>query len=99
MARVIADGQDRCGGDGPAHFRFRQWPARNVSVMGGAAIVQQAVGQGLADELRIHLSPVLLGSGTRLFGGGEICQLRQERVQVSACATHITYRLDAGHID
>lgn len=67
----------------------------NVSVMGGADVVRQAVRLALADELRIHLSPVLLGSGTPLFDGGEFRQLTQERVQVSAQATHLTYRLTA----
>lgn len=67
---------------------------KNVAVMGGADVVRQAVRQGLADELRIHLAPVLLGSGTRLFGDGELQELIQERVQVSSAATHVTYRID-----
>ena len=82
--------------DGPAAAISRAVTAadgKDVSVMGGADVVRQAVRLGLADELRIHLSPVLLGEGTRLFGGGELQLLRQDRVQVSAQAIHITYRL------
>ena len=40
---------------------------RNVSVGGGAEVVQQCLRAGLLDELRIHLVPILLGGGTRLF--------------------------------
>jgi dihydrofolate reductase len=67
--------------------------SKNVAIMGGADIIRQALRQRLADELRIHLAPVLLGSGTRLFDGGELQELVQERVHVSARATHLTYRL------
>jgi len=40
---------------------------KNVAVM-GANTTQQALRAGLLDELTIHLVPVLLGSGIRLFG-------------------------------
>jgi dihydrofolate reductase len=68
---------------------------KNVAVMGGADIVRQAVRQRLVDELRIHLAPVLLGSGTRLFDDGELQELIQGPVQVSSQATHLSYRLRA----
>jgi len=41
--------------------------AKDVAVM-GANTTQQALRAGLLDELSIHLVPVLLGSGIRLFG-------------------------------
>src|SRR5690606_37693928 len=40
---------------------------RDVIVQGGASVIDQALAGGLVDELRIHLSPVLMGAGTRLF--------------------------------
>jgi dihydrofolate reductase len=40
---------------------------RIVTVMGGASIGQQYIAAGLVDELSIHLVPVLLGDGTRMF--------------------------------
>lgn len=40
---------------------------RAVSVMGGADIIQQCLNAGLVDEMRLHVVPVLLGSGIRLF--------------------------------
>ena len=36
-------------------------------VAGGANIVQQYLGAGLVDEFQIHLVPVLMGGGVRLF--------------------------------
>jgi dihydrofolate reductase len=41
---------------------------RNVVVF-GASIARQCIEDGLLDEIVIHLAPVLLGDGVRLFGG------------------------------
>ena len=65
---------------------------RDVFVMGGGDVVRQAVEAGLADELRIHLAPVLLGGGTPLFGTSRV-ELVQTSSVASAYATHLTYRL------
>jgi dihydrofolate reductase len=64
---------------------------RNVSVAGGALVVQQAMRAGLVDELRLHVAPVLLGDGVRLF---EAIDGRLEVVSVvnSPAVTHLTYR-------
>jgi dihydrofolate reductase len=66
---------------------------KNAVVMGGADVVRQAVRLGLAEELRLHLAPVLLGSGTALFEGGDPRPLVQTSVRVSPNATHLTYAL------
>ena len=64
----------------------------DVVVMGGAETVRQAVDGGLVDELRIHLAPIHLGSGTPLFSPSAT---RRELVQMGSLAspnaTHITY--------
>jgi len=68
---------------------------RAVVVMGGAATIRSALEAGLLEELRLHLSPVILGGGTPLFAGGETpCSLRQVHVRASGHATHLTYRVD-----
>jgi dihydrofolate reductase len=67
---------------------------RDVVIMGGAETIRGALEQGLLDELRLHLSPVILGSGTPLFAGGTPRALRQVHVRVSGHATHLTYRVD-----
>src|SRR5687767_5625647 len=40
---------------------------KDVKVGGGASVAQQYLAAGLLDELQIHLVPVLLGDGVRLF--------------------------------
>jgi dihydrofolate reductase len=40
---------------------------RTVYVLGGADIAQQCLNAGLLDELQLHVVPVLLGKGVRLF--------------------------------
>lgn len=66
---------------------------RDVFVMGGGDVVRQCVDGGFADELRIHLAPIVLGSGTPLFVGSDRRQLVQRSVRVSPAATHLTYGL------
>jgi dihydrofolate reductase len=66
---------------------------KDVFVMGGGDVVRQCVDGGLADELRIHLAPIVLGSGTPLFVGSGRHQLVQRSVRVSSTATHLIYSL------
>ncbi len=65
-----------------------------VHIMGGAGIIQQALAAGQVDELFLHVAPVILNGGTRLFEqlGGPI---RLERAEVieSLHATHLRYRI------
>lgn len=64
---------------------------RDVIVMGGGDVVAQCLAEGLADELRIHLAPIVLGAGTPLFREGARVELRQRSVRPSSTATHLTY--------
>ena len=65
---------------------------RDVVVMGGGQVVWQAVRDGLIDELVLHVSPILLGGGTRLWEpDGAIRRWRQQDVVVSPLAIHVTY--------
>jgi dihydrofolate reductase len=64
-----------------------------VNIMGGASIIRQAVDAGLVDRLRLHLAPVLLGSGTRLFRRGVPARLRLTAHQDTPHATHLTYQV------
>lgn len=67
---------------------------RDVVVMGGGQTVRGALELGLLHELRLHISPCLIGSGTPLFTGGTPRQLRQIHVNPSGHAVHVTYRVD-----
>jgi dihydrofolate reductase len=65
--------------------------AKDVVVMGGGDVVRQCVDDGLADELVLHLAPIVLGAGTPLFAGAARRELQQREVRVSPYATHLTY--------
>ena len=71
---------------------------KDVFVMGGGDVVRQCVDTGLADELRIHLAPIVLGSGTPLFAGSSRHQLVQRSVRVSTTATHLIYSVGPGTV-
>ena len=65
---------------------------RDVAVAGGATAVQQALSAGLVDELQVHVAPILLGGGTRLFGdGADPIELEATRVLASPRATHVRF--------
>lgn len=66
----------------------------NVYVMGGGALVGGCLAEGLLDQLRLHVSPEVLGAGTPLFAGVGRHRLRQRDVQVSTAAVHITYEIE-----
>jgi dihydrofolate reductase len=68
---------------------------KDVYVMGGGDVVRQCVDAGLADELIIHLAPIVLGSGTPLLIDCRQRRLIQRDVRVSPTATHLTYTLHA----
>jgi dihydrofolate reductase len=65
---------------------------RDVALGGGADVARQYLDAGLLDELTIHLVPVLLGGGTRLFDGAAPTELQLTRVVASPTVTHLTYR-------
>ncbi|QJY46235.1 dihydrofolate reductase family protein [Pseudonocardia broussonetiae] len=66
---------------------------RRVDIAGGASTVRQYLAAGLVDRLTLHLVPVLLGSGERLFDGLDGLVLEQEEVVVSPAVTHLRYRV------
>ena len=66
---------------------------KNVAIAGGASTVQQFLAAGELDELRLHIAPVLLGAGERLFEGVTDLELEQLEVSSSPLVTHVTYRV------
>lgn len=60
--------------------------------MGGAETIDQALSAGVVDKIRIHLSPVLMGAGTRLFSLPHTrLDLIQQDVTTTPHTTHLTY--------
>jgi dihydrofolate reductase len=67
----------------------------DVALGGGASVAQQYLRAGLLDELELHVVPILLGGGTRLFDnlGGEDVRLESTRVVEAPGVTHLAYRV------
>jgi dihydrofolate reductase len=67
---------------------------KDIRISGGANVIQQFVRAGLVDELLIHLAPVLVGGGVRLFDqvGPEQLALEVSEVVASPMVTHLRYR-------
>jgi dihydrofolate reductase len=65
----------------------------DIAIAGGAQTVNQYLSAGLIDELRLHVVPVVLGAGERLFDG--VGELNLERLDVSGTelVTHLSYRV------
>src|SRR5215218_9742930 len=63
---------------------------KNVRIGGGASVATQSLRAGLLDRLEIHIAPVLLGSGTRLFEGVELTRFDLVETQGSPNVTHVT---------
>ena len=69
---------------------------KDVSVMGGADTIRQALEAGLVDQLTIIVAPVILGAGKRLFEGfTKDVELEHLGVRQSKYATFIDYGVRA----
>jgi dihydrofolate reductase len=67
---------------------------KDVFIGGGAAIINEYLAAGLVDELELHVVPILLGGGERLFDGvGPDVKLELLRVVEAPGVTHLKYRV------
>jgi dihydrofolate reductase len=74
--------------------KLKQQPGKNISVSGSGTLVRSLLREGLLDELRLMIHPVVLGSGRRLFEDG-IGQTSLELVASETFSTgvlNLTYR-------
>ncbi len=62
---------------------------RDVGVMGGATTIRTLLMDGHLDELNLHIVPVLLGRGVRLFDGGAPPALEKVRSLDGERAVHL----------
>ncbi|MGW5194065.1 dihydrofolate reductase family protein [Kribbella sp. NPDC004138] len=81
-AAAVAQGKEVAGG-------------KDVYVMGGGQICHEVLAGGLADVLRLHLAPVVLGGGTRLFPAESAPAYALELIEAvsTPAAQHLTYRV------
>jgi dihydrofolate reductase len=68
---------------------------KDVRIGGGANTVNQYLAAGLVDELELHVVPVLIGAGERLFGGLGENRPKLELIRTVAApdVTHVKYRI------
>jgi dihydrofolate reductase len=72
---------------------------KDVAVAGGGTLLRQVLAAGLLDELELHITPVLLGDGMRLFDASlgldirEGIELTPARVIQTPEVTHIRYAI------
>jgi dihydrofolate reductase len=70
---------------------------KNVGLL-GAALARQSLERGLLDEIIVHLAPVLLGDGVRLFAvpGGRRVRLEPAAVERTDLLTDLRFRVSDG---
>ena len=66
---------------------------KDVRIQGGANVIQQALNAGIVDEFTVHVAPVVIGSGIRLFDGLDRGRFSVEATDVvpSRGVTHLHY--------
>ena len=67
---------------------------KDVAIGGGASTVRQYLRAGLVDEMRLHVTPVLLGAGESIFDdvGDSLVGFECVELVSSPAAAHFTYR-------
>jgi dihydrofolate reductase len=65
----------------------------DISIIGGATTVNQYLAAGMIDEIRLHIAPLMLGDGVRLFDGVPPLKLEQVESRAATGVTHMTYRV------
>ncbi|MDN5857066.1 MAG: dihydrofolate reductase family protein [Pseudonocardia sp.] len=64
---------------------------RDVAIAGGPATINQYLAAGALDELRLHVVPLVLGQGARLFEGVGRTDLRLVSSRCTPLVSHLTY--------
>jgi dihydrofolate reductase len=67
---------------------------KDVMVAGGANVINQYLAAGLVDEIELHVVPLVLGGGARLFAGlSPDLRLEQIHAVEAPGVTHLKYRI------
>ena len=65
---------------------------KDVRVGGGADVATQCLRAGLLDRIDLHVAPILLGGGVRLFAGADLTRLQLVESSASEKVAHLSYR-------
>lgn len=66
---------------------------KDVAIAGGANVVNQYLAAGVIDELWLHIAPVTIGTGKRLFDNIPDIELQPVSVRTTDLVTHIKYTI------
>jgi dihydrofolate reductase len=69
---------------------LKRQPGKEIVISGSGALVRSLLRDGLIDELRLMVHPIVVGSGKRLFEDGEV-QTALELVESKTFATGVVY--------
>jgi len=67
---------------------------KDVAISGGANVINQYLKAGLIDELWLHIAPVTIGNGQRLFMDIPGIHLKPLEVRTTDLVTHIKYAIE-----
>jgi dihydrofolate reductase len=69
---------------------------KDVAISGGGNLLRQVIRAGLLDQLELHISPVLIGDGMRLFDrtDHDAVELSPTRTVHTPGVTHIRYKVN-----
>jgi dihydrofolate reductase len=65
----------------------------DVAIAGGAETINRSLAIGAIEELRLHIAPIVLGDGERLFQGVGELELEPTGSRATELVTHVTYRV------
>ncbi|MFN8591808.1 MAG: dihydrofolate reductase family protein [Thermomicrobiales bacterium] len=73
--------------------RLKEQPGKNISVVGSGTLVRSLLQEGLLDELRLLVHPIVVGKGKRLFpdGSGPVPLRLTESESFSTGVLALTY--------
>jgi len=76
---------------------MRAAEGKDVALAGGATVAREFLNAGLVDEMVLHISPVLLGGGERLFEGvTDLYGLRPVQTVAAPDVTHLKFARRSG---
>ena len=65
---------------------------KDVRISGGASIATQCLTAGLLDRIDLHIAPLLLGGGVKLFDDLDLTRMELIETHASPNVTHVSYR-------
>lgn len=74
--------------------KLKQQPGKNLNITGSATLVRSLLSEGLLDELRLMVCPIVVGAGKRLFddGGDQVALTLADSRTFNTGVVYLTYQ-------